>query len=280
MKVFAALCGLVLLSTSIFAQHGHLNEGAQGTNQGDKLIWANGAAFAASSGFIRTMVYTNGGRFSNSYNQNISFTALPATVANGGPAANHAALGAFIVADVVSVQGPAGGAFLLWDTNTPAGEPISIPVGTANGTYSYDLSDLSRGAGVQGNDPFGHIHNRRMGLSKPGLYTVGFRARDISKNGPNRGPIHMPSDVIEIKFESVTTFASITKEDGMARLTFKAEEDYHYDVEYTDTLKGTNNTWAGAGVSVSHKDEYITLPVNDGGNSSRFYRLKVQYDPH
>ncbi len=278
-RFFAGVCGLLFSSIATLAQHGHLNVGATGTNQNDQLIWANGAIFAAESGFVRTMTYTNGGRFSNSYNQNISLTALPQTTANGGPVANAPAPGSFIVAEIVSVSGPEGGAFQFWETNSADGVPgLSVPTGTTAGTARFDLSDKTRGAGTAGGDPFGHIHNRRMGLSKAGRYTVGFRAVDISTNGQNGGPIHRPSEVLLITFEGLTSIAQFAKSGDIMNLTFKAEPDTRYEVEYSDDLSATS--WMPANASVGHSNAYLSLPVQNATGARRYYRLKAEHDDH
>ncbi|HYE30691.1 MAG TPA: hypothetical protein VEH27_04635 [Methylomirabilota bacterium] len=275
------LFGLFVSSLSLFAQHGHLNAGAVGTNQNDQLIWANGAAFAATSGFVRTMVYTNAGRFADTYNQNITLTALPRTVTNGGPTANAPALGSLIVAEIVSVNGPEGGAFQFWDSDSPAGQPaLAIPSGTSNGTFRYFLSDRSVGAGTKEADPYGHLHGRRFGVTRPGRYTVGFRAVDISTNGNNSGPIHLPSDVLEINFQTVTAISRVQKDGDAVKLTFKAEPEARYEVEFTDELKGAATVWMPAHASISHTNSYLTLPVPNATGTRRFYRLKVTEDGH
>jgi len=69
-------CSLSLPLT-LFAQHSHLNAGAVSTNQNAQLIWANGADFAASSGYVKTLEYTNDGRFAGYYQGGITPTALP-----------------------------------------------------------------------------------------------------------------------------------------------------------------------------------------------------------
>jgi len=276
--LFAGLCGVLVSSLTTFAQHGHLNVGATGTNQNDQLIWANGAIFAANSGFVRTMSYTNAGRFSNTYNQNISVTALAQTTANGGPVANAPALGSFIVAEIVSVKGPQAGAFQFWETNSQAGAPgLSVPSGTTAGTFQFDLSDKLNGAGTAGSDPFGHIHSRRMGITKPGRYTVGFRAIDISTNGQNGGPIHRPTEVLEINFENLTSIDEFRKTGELMNLTFKAEPDMHYEVEYSDDPSATSS-WTTAGAAVAGSNSYLTLPVPNASAPRRFYRLKAEHD--
>ena len=96
--------------------------------------------------------------------------------------------------------------------------------------FRFDLSDKGRGAGVNGGDPFGHLHSRRFGVTKPGRYTVGFRAVDVSTNGQNGGPIHRPSDILAINFESLTSIGEFRKNGELVNLTFKAEPDMHYAV--------------------------------------------------
>ncbi|MEI9864818.1 MAG: hypothetical protein WDN00_09745 [Limisphaerales bacterium] len=83
--LLAAAC-LVAFSSSIQAQdHGHLNIGAVGTDQNDPLTFDNGSDFVTDSDYVFTLVYTNGGTYSNYYQGNITMTALAATTAHSGP---------------------------------------------------------------------------------------------------------------------------------------------------------------------------------------------------
>ena len=58
-----ALAVALSLPATLHAQHGHLNAGTIGTNQNDRLLWANGADFVDTSAYVKTLTYTNGGRY-------------------------------------------------------------------------------------------------------------------------------------------------------------------------------------------------------------------------
>jgi hypothetical protein len=207
MKLHSIILKTLLISLTgaagpALAQHGHLNAGAFGTNQNDQLYCVNGASVATNSGFVRTLDYSNSGTYAGTFNGNITFTALPGTTNNGGPAFGHAALGSFLVAEIVSVDGPAGGVFSFWDS-AETSPTHNVPVGTTGGSFQWDLSDSGLGAGQPDGDPFGHIHGRRFSVNADGRYTVGFRALDTSLNGAGSGPIHLASDPIYIYFQTV-----------------------------------------------------------------------------
>lgn len=186
------------------AQHGHLNAGAVGQNQGDRLSFVNGDIFAASSGYVKELPLATSGTYAGYYEGGITLTALPGTVANGGPAAGAAAAGSFLMVGITSVQGPAGGSFSLWEegATTPT---LSYSVGydVTSPTSLVALSDASAGAGILGGDPYGHLHGRRFTATEPGLYTVEFRLFDTSVNGAGGAPIHTPSAELPIQFNAV-----------------------------------------------------------------------------
>src|SRR5687767_2656798 len=97
---------------SAFAQdHGHFYVGALGTNQNDQLIITNAADFVTTSGYVKTLTYTNGGRYAGYFEGNITFEALAANNALGDPVPGSAALGSWIHAQIISVEGPADGVF-------------------------------------------------------------------------------------------------------------------------------------------------------------------------
>ncbi|MCX6882006.1 MAG: hypothetical protein NTV12_05775 [Verrucomicrobia bacterium] len=194
------LAATVLWCVSLSAQdRGHLNVGAVGQNAGDALIFPNGPDFNPSTGWSKALTFTNWGTYAGFWQGNITLTALATTVANGGPAANAAAPGSFLRAEIVSVTGPVGSSFGFWEKGslTPT---YSIPSGTLDGHFTYDLSDAVLGAGAVGADPFGHIHDRRFTVDMEGEYTVGFRAFDTSVNGLSGQAIHTPSEILLIGF--------------------------------------------------------------------------------
>ena len=76
-KISLAILSVIVLDPfKSAAQHGHLNAGALGTNQNDKLFFANGADFVDSSGYVKTLTFTNGGRFAGYYEGNITLTSI------------------------------------------------------------------------------------------------------------------------------------------------------------------------------------------------------------
>jgi len=187
----------------------HINAGAIGTSQNDQLVWANGAAFAAESGFVQNMALANSGRYVGLYNSGPTFTALSATNLGG------AAFGSFLMAEIVSVAGPTGSIFSFWEGADQGGGStpmFSITAGSAGLSHQFALSDVLEGAGQPGGDPFGHLHGRRFTATDLGLYTVGFRVLDTSVNGVGGGAIHVPSAVLYVNFMAVpepSTFALV-----------------------------------------------------------------------
>lgn len=198
MTTLAAL-GAWLSGITANAQHGHLNGGAFGTTPGSQLTFANGLDFALSSGYVKDLTFATSGKYAGFYEGGITLTALPATIANGGPVANAPALGSFIEARIVSVDGPVGGAFGFWEGDATA-PTFNIASGSRGGTFSFDLSEAELGAGQAGADPFGHHHGRRFTVTTEGNYTVGFKLFDVSANGSDFGPIHTASDTLSIQF--------------------------------------------------------------------------------
>jgi len=194
---------LLLAGRTAMAQHGHLNVGALGTAQGDALYFANGGLFAESSGYIRQMTPTLTGSRAGFYSGSFTLTALPATVANGGPSAGASALGSFIQYGIVSVTGPEGGQFGFWESGATS-PTLSFASGHASGSPTMiPLSDVLSGAGTVGGDPYGHLHGRAFTATATGEYMVGFQAFDTSSNGVDGAPIHVPSEVLTVRFVAV-----------------------------------------------------------------------------
>lgn len=199
-----ALGLLALAAPRLAAQHGHLNAGALGENQGDQLYFVNGDIFAESSGYVKDLTFASTGTYAGYYQGGITLTSLAATVDNGGPAFGHAALGSFLEFGIVSVTGPAGGEFGFWEEGA-AMPSVSYSAGfmVASATDLFDLSDVSSGAGTAGGDPFGHLHGRRFTATEVGDYVVGFQVYDTSSNGTGGGPIHTSSETLFVQFTAV-----------------------------------------------------------------------------
>jgi hypothetical protein len=264
--VCIAVCAISAISA--FAQsHGHLNIGAVGTNQGDQLTFDNGSIFQTNTGYLLTLNYTNGGTYAGYYQGNITLTALAATPVNGGPVPNAPAPGSQIHAQVVSLDGPPGGAFGFWDAG--ATNPTIV---LACGTTGTNTCQVSENEGSPGSDPYGHIHGRRFTATKPGLYTVGFRATDRSTNGANGGPIHGPSDILEFYFQAGINIASLSRTGSVASVTFGAAGNQTSSLEYSTNLAAS--AWTPIG-SASGNDSLQTLRDANATDPPRFYRIRV-----
>lgn len=264
----ALVCGLVLSSPILRAQHGHTDVGASSTNQNAQLLWANGADFALNSGYVKWLFHTNGGPYSNFYQGNITHTVLPATAGGGGPVALAPALGARIVGTVSSVSGPPGGEFGFWDTNFAGAPKIVVPVGGTNTNTFF----ISNSAGAPGADPYGHIHGRRMSLNKPGLYKVGFKAFDISTNGAGGGPIHTPSDELLMYFQAGVNLA-LARSNG-AVLTYGSIAGRNHVTEFSTNLAETN--WTALATNLGN-DHFQTVIDTNAGGVQRYYRQRVVF---
>jgi hypothetical protein len=250
--------------------HGHLNVGATSTSQNAQLNWNNGADFGATAGYVKTLDYTNSGKYAGYYQNNITLTVLPATADYGGPAVGAPALGSFILGRMSLLAGPEGGLFNFWETNSTAltGPYISVAVGWP----ATNLFQLSQTDGSAGTDPFGHIHGRRFSATKPGLYKVGFQAIDVSTNGTGGGPIHTPSDVIPIYFQAGPTLPWISKSNNLTRVTFGSISNRTCIIEVSTNLSLTN--WTAIATN-SGTDYFQTITDTNSIGTQRFYRMRV-----
>ena len=261
------LLGLFSLSLSARAQdHGHLYVGAAGTNQNDPLIITNAADFVTTSGYLKTLNFTNAGRYAGYFEGNITFEAKPAFNALGDPVSGSAALGAWVHAQITSVEGPAGGVFSFWEAGAVV-PTINVPCGTTS-TNTWAISNNN---GVPGTDPFGHIHGRRFTATKAGLYVVTFKALDRSGNGGSGGPIHADSDTLSVYYQAGFNIVSISRVGGVATATFGGPTNRIFHLEANSDLATTN--WNSVS-SIPGNDYFLSLSETNA-SSPRFYRLEV-----
>ena len=202
--ILAVALAIASQEPTVAADHAHLNAGAAGLKQGDKLTFDNGTDFQTTSAYVKTLTFTNAATYAGYYQGNITLTALAQTPANAGPVPNAPAPGSFIQARLVSVQGPVGGAFAFWESG--ATNPTSS---LGNGEGSTNLWPLTESDGSPGSDPYGHIHGRRFTATKPGIYRVSLQLLDTSTNGLGGGPIHSPSDALTVYFEADVNIQSL-----------------------------------------------------------------------
>lgn len=229
----------VLLSPVLMqAQHVHVNGGALSVTEGSPLAFVNGATFDTNSAYDVYLSLATNGPFAGLYQgAGVTFTALASTFDYGGPAFGHAADGAFLQLQVVSVDGPSGGEFGVWMQelgNPSRSSPLfTVPAGTGQGTNRFALSESDGSAGA---DPYGHIHGRTFTANRPGLYTIGCRLIDTSSNGAGGGPIHQPSELSYFYFQAGLTISAWTTNRQSVGVTFGTTAGKTYYVEAASDL--------------------------------------------
>jgi hypothetical protein len=274
----SCMLGALLLALNASSTHAQLTSidcGAISTNAGSKLLFVNGTNLAPASGFVQPLIFQ---RVANRYGtnayyatSNLVFTALSAKTNTAG-----AAIGSYLVCEVVSVAGPAGATLFFWEQGN--GRPnYAFPVG---GTYApekrrFILSNLENGAGRPDGDPFGSIRGRRWVVDKAGDYDVTYRLIDTSVNHPTlaKTAIHAPSDPLTIKFSSgvdigITQFASTN---GNSTLVYKNGALTNLYVEASANL---TNWTPVVGPFASLQASLLTTNVFTNTVENRFYRLR------
>jgi hypothetical protein len=183
---------LVFATDNAGAQHEHLNAGASGTLSGSQLRLVGADAFLASSGYLWGTTFELDGYFPGFYATiDLTFAALAATPFRGGPEPGHAAIGSNLQMQVVSVSGPAGGAFGYWETgdyfsnisptatfNVGSATPVTFTdnfySSYTNGFWTFAITEAAP------SDPWGHVHDRAYSFTTPGNYQIGFRIIDTT----------------------------------------------------------------------------------------------------
>lgn len=243
--------------------HEHIAVGAVSTDPGTPLLFASADDFGAESGYVFPLVLGTSAPYAGYYHGEMTFAALAATPAFGGPDPQHAALGSRIEAVLQSVSGPAGGAVGFWETpgnDEDATEiTFSVPVGESNGTHRFPISENH---GESGADPYGHIHGRVYTATKPGLYKVGLQFVDTSANGPGGGAIHAPSEKFYLWFQAGLTISGIAPSAGGVDITFAAATGQTVQLETAGTFTATPD-WKPVGDSIAGDDHLhvVTVPA-------------------
>ncbi|HTD67906.1 MAG TPA: hypothetical protein VK846_15385 [Candidatus Limnocylindria bacterium] len=280
-KSLGLLCSAALwLATGpVHAQFQQITAGAVSLAENSKLVFANGASFDVSSGYAHPLVYTV---VTNFVLTNVIYSATNLqfwSLSNTNPGA--AAIGSYIVCEVLSVTGPAGGVFSFWEQGwrTPT---FSFPVGVTPVASSnrFDVSEIGLGAGLGDGDPIGRIPLRRFTVNQPGDYFVTFKLFDTSTNTASWGPAHTPSDPITVKFSTgfdlgITRFIRSAANSNAYTLTFKQSALTNVLVEANTNL--TLDTWmtvAGPFTSAPALNNATTLSITNPELASRFYRLR------
>jgi hypothetical protein len=267
---------LAWVSLAAFVSRGdtHLYGGALGTNQNDKLYFSNGVLFdtTLTNYSLPQVLRTNGFNAGHYRGDVVTFAALAGTIPNGGPIPGHAAFGSRLAVQVVSVEGPPGGSFAFWEGDGESDLGVitfSVPVGTTHGTNFFVISENN---GEHGADPYGHFHGREFTTSAAGTYTVGFRAIDISTNGIGGGPIHLPSDLLPVRFQAGLRMESIQVFTNRVTVALRSPPGISNLLERTDSV--LPETWHPASAPLRGNGNLQSFADTNAPATQGFYRVR------
>jgi hypothetical protein len=266
--------------------HDHLAAGATTNTPGATLIFQNDADYGGDAGFVLNLTAgtTNDPYLGYYYTRDLVFIALAATPNNGGPEPGAAALGTYVQVKLLSIEGPKGATFGFWETAQNGVDSTNLtwtlPVPCQNGT---NLIHVSESDGSPGSDPYGHIHGRIYSFDKPGLYKVTWQFIDTSTNGPNAGPVDLPSAPFYLLHQADLTTGGINVSTNGVNVTFACPSNIpdsgigpatNYELLSSPTI-GPNAVWQPAGAVVVGDDHLHTITVPPAGKAL-FFRLKTQ----
>jgi len=288
--IFLKLAVALMLAAGLgplFA-HDHMPCGATTNTPGATLEYVPSAAdYTTNSLFVFNLTAgtTNDPYLGFYYTDDQVFIALAATPNNGGPEPGAAALGVYVQVKLLGVRGPAGANFGFWETTLNGVDSTnltwSMAVPFSNGT---NLIHISESDGSPGSDPYGHIHGRIYSVTQPGFYIATWQFVDTSTNGPNGGPVDLPSAPFSTYYQAGLTFAGIAVDSNGVEITFAAPSDQpdtlttpptNYTLETSPTL-GADAQWQPVGSVIVGDDMLHTVTVPPT-NAAAFFRLTAQY---
>ena len=276
----------LVLWTDLASAHDHLVAGATGNTIGATLIFQNDGDFRGDTGFVFNLIAgsTNDAYLGYYYTDDLVFIALAATPDNGGPEPGAAALGTYIQAKLLSVEGPSGAMFGFWETSQDGVDSTNLTwtvhVPFQNGT---NLIHVTEGNGSAGSDPYGHIHGRIYSFDKPGLYKATWQFVDTSTNGPKGGPVDLPSAPFYLYYQADLTTGAIGVVSNSVNVTFATPSNIpdsgvgpatNYQLQSSPAV-GTNAVWKSTGDVVVGDDHLHTITIPPGTNTV-FFRLKTE----
>jgi hypothetical protein len=252
----------------------HIYGGAFSTNLNGKLFFSNGPLFDATrTNFALPQVLRTNGLNAGHYRGDaLTFSALPGTVVNGGPVPGHAAFGSLLAIQVATVKGPPGGSFAFWEGDGESDLGVitfSVPVGETNGSNYFVIS---QSFGQPGTDPYGHIHGRQVTTSLPGIYLVGFQVIDVSTNGAGGGPIHAPSDIMEVRFQAGGWIEALQLFTNRVTASFRSPPGISNLLERAESISSTN--WQPVALPIRGNNFLQAYTDTNAPTENRFYRIR------
>ncbi len=245
--------------------------GAVEASSGAPLLFINSGQWESDSLAVVNLRHTNAGPCALQYACCWPVVAVPATDANGGPAANHAAPGSCLELEFVSLSGPSEGNLGVWEPgqSLPA---FRLAAGEAAGTNRLVLS---QNCGAPGSDPYGCVQGRHLTLSQPGLYCLGFRVVDTSTNGTAGGPIHAPSLLYRVYLQAGLTVSSLTRDGQAMTVRFGGELGQRFFLERKSAL-GLSGPWQTVAGPLTGTNRLQTLTDPNAKDAQVLYRLRAE----
>jgi hypothetical protein len=244
--------------------------GAESEAVGAASSFINSSQFLTNSLAVLNCRFTNAGPCAQHYECPIELIAVPATAANGGPATNHAALGARLELELISLTGPTGGALRFWEA-TQSNPSFSTLTGVDQETNRIVLSQTP---GSSDADPYGAIQGRHLAVTQPGLYCLAFRVLDTSTNGPGGGPVHPPSPSYQVFLEAGLTIHTLSRQGATTTVLFGGEPVRSYYLERSPAL-GAAALWQTVAGPLTGTSRLQTLSDAAGSAQQGFFRLRV-----
>lgn len=271
-----ASTALALSQVPIHAQHIHISAGALAETPGSRLSFDNAESFVTNSGYVVNLALRPAGPAAGLYDGGPTFTALAIEPGNGGPDAHHALRGSQIALEWVSLEGPKHGSLAFWESpNCEEAAPtltFKFTVGEPAPTNRFLLSQ-NRGEATA--DPYGHCHGRRFTTDTPGLYTLGVKLVDLSKNGPGGGPLHQPSETNYLYFQAGITIHRLDLSPEGVTATFATRNFGTYTLEATDSLS-EEALWESVGFPVGGDNHLQTIIDRSPRTDRRYFRLRYE----
>lgn len=269
------------VTAPLLAQHAHIYAGAANQTPGTPLFFQNADLWDTNSygGYTQApacnyFADNYPALYPGLYQTVTTFSALPATIFTGGPSPYAAAFGTYVELKFVSLQGPPGGVLTVWsEIDNPANPSVvlTLSVGTTSGTNRFHLSE---GDPLDPeSDPYGHIHGRRLTLSKPGLYVVGLQLLDTARNGPGGGSTHTPSTTTYFYLQAGLHLGNFSRSNNVTTARFGLPGFANYALEASPVLPGTN--WSTVtNLTGLTRSELRWVRDNNATATNRYYRLR------
>ncbi|HYG36079.1 MAG TPA: hypothetical protein VEC99_14915 [Clostridia bacterium] len=245
--------------------------GAMDQTNGAPLLFINADRFTTNSLAIINLESTNSGPYVGQFVGSMPMQVVPATPPNGGPATNHPALGSCLQWRLVSLSGPAQATLSFWEADQI--EPrFRVSVGENLPAVTLDLS---QNKGEADADPYGFFQTRRLSVTQPGLYCLGFQVQDSSTNGLGGGPIHSASPVYCVYLQAGRILHALSRQESTVTALFGGEPGRTFFLERTSTL-GPAAVWDTVAGPLAGTNRLQTLTSSAGTGSAGFFRLRAE----